>query len=150
MGGLLFVVLLLLLLGCLPRWPLQDPARDPFATPCTPVGRHGKCIAVHSMRPIAIVLLGICLLPACSNVLTRRAPQPSTPQAEGSVLAMRVNHALMSAQVEGYAELRITAVEGDVVMEGALATQARIEQVVDVVRKVEGVKTATYRAVAPR
>ena len=61
------------------------------------------------------------------------------------MLVVQVNHALMSAQVDGYAGLRITATDGDVTLEGTLATQELIDDALRIARTLAGVKSVTSR-----
>lgn len=87
---------------------------------------------------------------ACSNVLTRRAPDPSSAVVEASVLVARVSHALHSAGVEGSGELSIDAQDSTVVLEGSLATPELVELAAATALAVEGVDAVVCRIdVAP-
>lgn len=61
------------------------------------------------------------------------------------MLAARVNHALMSAGIEGYEGLRIEAESGSVTLSGTLPTRALAERAVELVRGVDGVTTVVSR-----
>lgn len=90
---------------------------------------------------IALIWFGA----ACSNVLTRQAPDPSSAKVEDSVLAAEVSHALRRAEVDGYGALKIDADGGTVVLEGTLAAARLVELAAATAGEVEGVDTVVCR-----
>lgn len=94
------------------------------------------------------VFVGIALIwsaTACSNVLTRQAPDPSSPKVEDSVLAAEVSHALRLADVDGYGALKIEADGGTVVLEGTLAEARLVDLAAATASDVAGVDTVVCR-----
>lgn len=98
------------------------------------------------MRPQPWCALGVALFAvACSNVLTRRPAPASNEDVAASVLATRVNYALMQEGVPGYAQLRIAADARTVTLEGALPTPESRAHALEVARTVEGVEAVVDR-----
>lgn len=89
---------------------------------------------------VATILTTCWLAAACSNAMTRRAPEPSNAEVEASVLIARVNHGLRAADIDGYAGLRITAVGSTVTIEGELATSGLRDRVAEAAQGVQGVE----------
>lgn len=97
------------------------------------------------MNRLAILCMSSIALAACSNVLTRRAPAPSNDAVEASVLIARVNHALMSGDIEDYADLTIGVEDGVVCLDGVLASQQLVERSKEIARAVPGVEAVVSR-----
>lgn len=97
------------------------------------------------MRRLSALCVASVALAACANVWTRQAPAPSTDAVEASVLIARVNHALMSGDIDGYADLTIAVEDGVVCLDGVLPSQQLVERSKEIARAVPGVEAVFSR-----